>query len=416
MVFPERKALRAWLLVSALAGVWLAFGGGPAFAAPACTTAAGTTRCTFAFTGEEQTFTVPAGVGRVSVVARGAAGARGLTYAPGGRGAVVGADLSVSPGEVLYVEVGGAPTTSGSCGWYVPGAPPSCVGGFNGGGSSHSGGGAGGGASDVRTVSREAAGTLVSRLLVAAGGGGSGTRPGFHGDYPSSGVGGDAGASGGDGGRIGVPPGTGGGAGTASGGGAGGIPGGMPGALGVGGDGGASCGYDACGGGGGGGGLYGGGGGGDNVYMPNLGIATGAGGGGGGSNLVPAGGAAGLTGEPAQIEISYTSATHEPVVMVCTTAPHVRADGTPGTFFQISAAEWSAGVDDPGSFLYQSAPAIYVEGYGTMCQLSDLVSYGGDPSNYTDSGHTVNETGDPTPAGISPTEWGAAYEYYIPTG
>lgn len=122
----------------------------------------------FQFTGAEQTFTVPAGVTTIHVIARGAPGGHG-GYAgrAGGRGALVTGDLQVTPGQTLYVEVGGA-ATSASC-VLAPNIP--CHGGFNGGGTSYTGGG-GGGASDVRTVSASQSGTLTSRLLVAAGGGG----------------------------------------------------------------------------------------------------------------------------------------------------------------------------------------------------------------------------------------------------
>src|SRR5271165_2925824 len=117
---------------------------------------------TFNYTGGEQEFKVPAGVTSVHVVAVGSEGGTDPGAARGGKGTVVRGDLSVSPGEVLYVEVGGVP--------------------FNGGGSSSllEEGGKGGGASDVRTVSigtepspgNEA--SLNSRLLVAGGGGGGG--------------------------------------------------------------------------------------------------------------------------------------------------------------------------------------------------------------------------------------------------
>ena len=258
---------------------------------------------TFSFTGAEQTFTVPAGVTSIHVVAKGAAGGPGLYFnapSPTGRGASVAGDVAVSPGSTLYVEVGGTPTTLVGC---YPSVP--CVGGFNGGGSSHFGGG-GGGASDVRTVARADAGTLDSRLLVAAGGGGSGElalcqAPPF----PNGGSGGDAGASGGTGGAcVSTAGGTGGGAGTSSAGGTGGSPSGDAGAQGVGGNGGSNTG------GGGGGGLYGGGGGGDFTFSSR--DLNAAGGGGGGSNLVPAGGSSALTSDPANVTISYTPGFLQP--------------------------------------------------------------------------------------------------------
>jgi hypothetical protein len=272
-------------------------------AAATCTTSSGTTTCVFASTGAEQVFTVPGGVTSVHVEARGAAGATSVFGASGGRGALVTGDLPVTPGAVLYVEVGGAPTGSARCGAQV------CEGGFNGGGSSQGNVAAGGGgASDVRTVPRTDPGTLASRLLVAAGGGGGGDRQLLLAFNCPGGAGGDAGTAGADGGSCGSPGvggdvgGTGGGAGSASAGGAGGVPRGEVGSLGVGG----SAGSGGCGG----GGLFGGGGGGDNSIANDInGLIVGAGGGGGGgggSSLVPAGGTAGLTSDPPQISVSYS--------------------------------------------------------------------------------------------------------------
>ena len=254
-------------------------------ALPANCTGVAVVSCTFASTGAEQSFVVPAGVSSVHVVARGAPGGRGASLdsspSPGGRGAAVSGDLSVTAAEVLYVEVGGAPTFDADACYPGLGGVP-CVGGFNGGGSSHFGGG-GGGASDVRTVTGSDAGTLASRVLVAGGGGGGGEFC-LSSGLAGGGAGGNAGAKGGDGPNCGVAGGTGGGAGTANAGGAGGSPFGHAGGLGVGGAGGLDTG------GGGGGGLYGGGGGGDITFGDTSESTGGAGGGGGGSSLLPAGG------------------------------------------------------------------------------------------------------------------------------
>jgi hypothetical protein len=102
--------------------------------------------------------------------------------------------------------------------------------------------------------------------------------------------------------------------------------------------------------------------------------------------------------------------------MVCLKSPAVRVDGTTGLFFDVDASTLDAGIDDPNSIFFQAVPAIYVKGYGTMCQISDLVTYGGDPTKFTDAGYKVNESGIPTPQGVSPADWGATYEYYVPTG
>ncbi|MFH8387624.1 hypothetical protein ACH4E7_43225 [Kitasatospora sp. NPDC018058] len=140
----------------------------PAHAQGTCTVSGPTTTCTFAFTGAEQTFTIPAGVTQVDVTAIGAAGGReGVHNTSGGRGSQVSGTLTgLSGGQTLYVEVGGTPM--GGFPACIPGSQ--CVGGFNGGGTSHFGGG-GGGASDIRTQPRTTPLTTTdSRLIVAAGG------------------------------------------------------------------------------------------------------------------------------------------------------------------------------------------------------------------------------------------------------
>ncbi len=248
----------------------------------------------------EQMFTVPQSVDEIKIVATGAAGGSLIGAGAGGVGAVVSGELSVTPGEVLYVEVGGAPSDEITPKEKCEGETL-CVGGFNGGGNAVPGDGAGGGgASDVRTMSRSQGGSLGSRLLVAGGGGG-GPATGFC----VSGEGGNAEAAGATG--IGIltnycyeagGEGIGGGGGTQSKGGAGGSPGGTAGASGQGGSAEGT-------GGGGGGGLYGGGGGGADELRHH-----GGGGGGGGSNLVPSGGKAKLAapGAPPEVVITYEQA------------------------------------------------------------------------------------------------------------
>src|SRR6187200_3381342 len=86
------------------------------------TSAAATTQ-TFTYTGSEQTFTVPAGVSTIHVLAIGGQG--GKAGEVGGLAAEVQGDLTVKPGQVFYVEVGG---NSGG------GGGPVNPGGFNGGG------------------------------------------------------------------------------------------------------------------------------------------------------------------------------------------------------------------------------------------------------------------------------------------
>jgi hypothetical protein len=278
--------------------VWLWALAGAAVALPSnCAVSGDTVTCSYSSTGSEQTFSVPGGVSSIMGVAIGGAGAAGAgtdtgsSGGAGGFGGRVTGDVSVTPGEVLYVEVGG--NGSGAAGGFNGGAA--------GGGSCKSGGG-GGGASDVRASPLSAGGSLGSRLLVAAGGGGGGGGASAA-CAPDSGPGGGGGAA--------VQPGTnvaggGGGAGTPTSGGAGGVVegGGSSGGSGVFGVGGAGQGSGCCAGGGGGGGYWGGGGGGTAG-----GAIGGGGGGGGGSNLVPAGGSTSIdsTGTPA-VTISYTPA------------------------------------------------------------------------------------------------------------
>jgi hypothetical protein len=253
---------------------------------------------TFSFTGAEQTFTVPDGVASIAVDATGASGADGadpgfLGDASGGSGARVGATLAVTPGQRLFVEVGGV----GQC---------------NGAGLSGNGAlaGSGGGAADVRSVSVAGAlcgdqdtASLQSRLIVAAGGGGGGTARGdLGGGSGAAGPGGDAGAAAPavDGHPLGGQPATQSEGGAApSGGTAGSLGHGGRGSVNNSGSGGASAG-------GGGGGLYGGGGG--QTARPSS-AAPYAGGGGGGSSLVPSGGSLGAASGPAQVAISYTVGT-----------------------------------------------------------------------------------------------------------
>lgn len=115
------------------------------------------------------TYTVPLGVYSLNVDMQGGKGGdapRGPSI--GGGGGRIQAKLTTSPGEILYMYVGGQGTTGGpSSGGSVN------AGGYNGGGYGAGFGGGGGGASDIRTSA-----SLSSRLLVAAGGGGGGSNCG----------------------------------------------------------------------------------------------------------------------------------------------------------------------------------------------------------------------------------------------
>jgi hypothetical protein len=211
------------------------------------------TSSTFTYTGADQTYVVPLGVAGIEVTAVGAPGGAtngsdpyNTVSSPGGEGATVTADLSVTPGETLYVYVGGA------------GAADDHLGGFNGGGpSSDLGGASGGGASDVRTTE----GDLTTRLIVAGGGGGGGSS--YNASQPGGSAGDPTGVSGTGNSNYSD---TGGGGGTQTGGGAGGSGDGGSGTDGSLGQGGTGTDYTGdpntdFSGGGGGGGYYGGGGG-----------------------------------------------------------------------------------------------------------------------------------------------------------
>ena len=210
---------------------------------------------TFSYTGSSQTFTVPAGVNNVTADVQGASGGTyNITAGVGGPGGRVTANLSVTPGQILFLNIGGQGTWSSSspygAGWN---------GGGSGGYSSYYGGG-GGGASDIRI-----GGTgLSNRVIVAAGGGGGCGNTSYY--NGNGGIGGDQ--TGGYGLWFGCflssYCGMG---GSQTLGGMGASSGGASGTLGIGGNA-----YASYGGGGGGGGYYGGGGG----YEE--------GGGGGGSN------------------------------------------------------------------------------------------------------------------------------------
>ena len=224
---------------------------------------------TFNYTGAVQTFVVPAFVTSVNADVLGAGGSLdGSGSGIAGKGGRVQASLIVTPGETLYVYVGGA------------GAAP--LGGFNGGG--HGGtssigpaGGGGGGMSDIRQ-----GGNLLSDIVIAAaGGGGCGGYNGVNGGNAGglTGLAGTNGAATGGGGGTQISGGL---AGT----GAGNC--GLAGTAGIqwmGGTGGnTTCGNGFGGGGGGGAGYFGGGGGGAAAYLaccPDW-----SGGGGGGSSYV----------------------------------------------------------------------------------------------------------------------------------
>ncbi|MGI4875560.1 MAG: beta strand repeat-containing protein [Janthinobacterium lividum] len=307
---------------------------------------------TFAYTGAVQTYTVPAGITTVAVDAR---GAQGGSYGSsgsqimGGNGARVRATLTVVPGQVLQVRVGGAG---------AGGAP----GGYNGGGDSGIVGSSGGGATDVRS----SGGALTDRLLVAAGGGGGGINSNAQGGEGGAPTGGNGG-----GGYYG-----GGGATQTAGGSAPGRFGSTPGSLGTGGHGGTDPTFFGTGGGGG-GGYYGGGGG-----------ELGAGGGGGSSWVTPTGGM--FPSQTAGANAGNGSLTITP-----TTAPVF--DGSNIVNLNLPASPWT----QTGTNLYPAALSSNV-GIGTNTPLTRLsISPGAAEPKITlyDGGNATNHYGFGTSSG-----------------
>ena len=102
-----------------------------------------------------------------------------------------------------------------------------------------------------------------------------------------------------------------------------------------------------------------------------------------------------------------------PRVAVCTKFHIVRADGTVGTFAEILLSQY--GTTDESSPYYGAQPAIYVEGYGLMCQISEVTTYGGDPAQFRDSGQRVDGTGQAPPPGLEAV-WSAPYPYWPRAG
>ena len=221
----------------------------------------------FSYTGADQTYVVPAGVTSVNITLSGAGGG----YSTGGSGGFVSGTLAVTPGQTLYVVVGGG------------GVFLSMSNTFGGGGTGlNTGAASGGGRTAIRLAPIATTATLD---LVTAGGGG-----GVGGNATAGGAGG--GTTGGTGANGGSA--TGGGGGTQSAGGSAGNIGGAVGTQHSGGNGSTSYSY---GGGGGGGGWWGGGSGGS---FPSAGAS-----GGGGSSYV-----ANLTGTVVNTQGGGATATN----------------------------------------------------------------------------------------------------------
>jgi hypothetical protein len=122
---------------------------------------------TFSYTGAIQQFTVPNRVTAIQVNAVGAKGGTGGGGQLGGAGANITSTINVTPGQILYIVVGGFPGQSAATkyGFAGNGGVANSATGF---------GGAGGGLSGVFTSSSPA----VANALVIAGGGGGGSGTG----------------------------------------------------------------------------------------------------------------------------------------------------------------------------------------------------------------------------------------------
>ncbi len=113
----------------------------------------------FSYTGSVQTYIVPKDVSSIAIDMSGAAGGS-TSISEGGAGGRVQCSLAVTPGDAIYLYMGGAGHNSKSNG---------AAGGYNGGGAGSEDAGGGGGATDIRYRST----ALSNRVVVAGGGGGA---------------------------------------------------------------------------------------------------------------------------------------------------------------------------------------------------------------------------------------------------
>ena len=125
------------------------------------------TTYSYKYTGALQKFIVPNRVTSIQVNAIGAKGGTGGGGEPGGAGANITTTINVTPGQVLYVVVGGFPGQSATAKYGFGGS-----GGMDNSGSYY--GGAGGGLSGLFNTSTPS----TSSALVVAGGGGGGSGTG----------------------------------------------------------------------------------------------------------------------------------------------------------------------------------------------------------------------------------------------
>ncbi len=123
----------------------------------------------FVYTGALQQFIVPNRVTAIQVKSIGARGGTGARGQVGGAGANITTTLNVTPGQILYIVVGGFPGQSATAKYGFGGS----------GGSGTNYGGAGGGLSGVFTNASPA----IANSLIIAGGGGGGSGISTGSDY-----------------------------------------------------------------------------------------------------------------------------------------------------------------------------------------------------------------------------------------
>jgi hypothetical protein len=330
--------------------------------------------CTFNYTGNAQSWTVPEGITQATFDVFGAQGGNEPLGKPGGGGGKAHATIDVTPGDTLQVNVGGAGTggadDAGGAGGFNGGAP---------GGTASTGAGGGGGASDIRFDTDDSGDfALAERIIVAGGGGGAGASNGGAGGAGGGIVGGNGNPALGQGSN-----GQGGLGGSDSSGGEGGAAGpplasgatfsaGDNGDLGVGGAGGSFSTVCCGGGGGGGGGYYGGGGGGSGFQ---------GGGGGGGSGFV----------DPQASDVQFQSGVHggNGLVTITYTSP----DSTAPTVSSINRAssnptnttgnvDWTVTFSENVTGVNASDFALLNSGLGGSPTISS-VTQGANASVYT---------------------------------
>jgi hypothetical protein len=409
--FPRLVLLAAFSLCAvALMPLWAptpaALAAAPALPAGcAQSDVGGTVTCTFDYSANTQTFTVPTGVTSVGLIAWGGHGWGGPVVSlpgdltPGGRGALVSGTFPVQPSDRLSVVVGGTSTDENELGGFGYGR--------GGDGVSVSGGGDGGGGGGGGTLLADG-----KTLLLVAGGGGGGALS----QACPAGSGGDAGRDGGSGDLCGSSsPGAGGVSGSGStthggnGGGAdpsGGVPGG-----------------------GGGGGGYRGGDGGMAGQTSGCRV-SGAGGGGGGSSYADSSGTSvdltGLSSRGARAQ-GLAQLTYQPGPLAQISLSPAVAPGSVGTGRVFTVTAYDAGgasVADvtadailsitpdgtcAGSTCTPSAPGPHTvqATYGALTAIASLHATA--PPSFTSSDHAVfvpgiaqdvavTATGAPTPA------------------